>query len=309
MADLNTESLIRAASFQWIKSQYEVHGGSIPRDVLEAGFFYQEQRITVIGPAGIWKPKQFNSIPLSITTVYGGPYDDSFTDDGLLIYRYRGTDPNHRDNAGLREAMQTRTPLIYLHGIVHGRYLPVWPVFIIDDNPQSLSFLVAIDPAYAFGPNTISIAETYTHQPPESALGIRKYVASYTLKRLHQTSFRENVISAYSSNCTFCRLKHRELLDAAHIIPDADPLGDPIVPNGLCLCKIHHAAFDENIVGIDPEYTIHIRRDVLAETDGPMLLHGLQELDQKQIIVPHRKQDRPDPNRLLIRFNEFKKVG
>ncbi|MBN1664824.1 MAG: HNH endonuclease, partial [Deltaproteobacteria bacterium] len=139
-------------------------------------------------------------------------------------------------------------------------------------------------------------------------LRVRKYVAAYTLRRLHQTAFRENVITAYDSSCSICRLKHRELLDAAHIIPDTHPMGDPIVINGLCLCKIHHAAFDQNIVGIDPDYTIHIRSDVLEETDGPMLLHGLQELHNGKLIVPHKIQDRPDRERLEVRYHEFLEI-
>ena len=68
-----------------------------------------------------------------------------FVDGGFLRYRYRGTDPNHRDNVGLRTAMQRQTPLIYLHGIVQGLYEPAWPVFIVEDHPESLTFIVAID--------------------------------------------------------------------------------------------------------------------------------------------------------------------
>lgn len=302
------EDEIRAAAFQWIREQYDTHGGAVPREVLKYGFDFQGQRITVIGPAGIWKPKQFERIPLSITTVAGGPYNDSLAPDGLLVYRYRGNDPNHRDNIGLREAMRTRTPLIYFFGVVPGKYLPIWPVSIIEDHPERLSCLVAVDPAYAFGQPSANAMESAEPLSTESVLGLRKYVAAYTMRRLHQTTFRETVIQAYATSCTLCRLRHRELLDAAHIVPDVAPLGDPIVPNGLCLCKIHHAAFDQNIVGIDPEYTIHVRGDILSETDGPMLLHGLQELHQRQIVLPSRKADRPDPARLELRFNEFKRA-
>jgi hypothetical protein len=38
----------------------------------------------------------------------------------------------HRDNVGLREVFASGLPLIYLHGVVPGRYLAVWPVYIID---------------------------------------------------------------------------------------------------------------------------------------------------------------------------------
>src|SRR5207302_11272379 len=74
-----------------------------------------------------------------------GPYDDSFDESGLLRYRYRGTDPNHPDNRGLRAAMQRRLPLIYFHGVVEGKYLAAWPVFVVGDDPARLAFTVAVD--------------------------------------------------------------------------------------------------------------------------------------------------------------------
>ena len=59
---------------------------------------------SLLGPQGIFKPKIIPQIPLSITTTPKGPYDDSFSYDDFLLYRYRGTDIQHRDNAGLRMA-------------------------------------------------------------------------------------------------------------------------------------------------------------------------------------------------------------
>ena len=55
----------------------------------------------LLGPQGIFKPAMI-TVPLSMTTVPSGPYDDGFDGGGVLHYRYRGTDPFHRDNAGLR---------------------------------------------------------------------------------------------------------------------------------------------------------------------------------------------------------------
>ncbi|TFH46735.1 MAG: hypothetical protein E4G94_01800 [ANME-2 cluster archaeon] len=60
---------------------------------------------------------------------------------------------------------------------------------------------------------------------------------------LHQRGFRERVLLAYHTQCSFCRIKHAELLDAAHIIPDSEPKSLPVVPNGISLCKLHHAGF------------------------------------------------------------------
>jgi hypothetical protein len=85
-----------------------------------------------------------------------------------------------------------------------------------------------------------------------------------------------NVLTAYQESCSICSLRHVQLLDAAPIIPDGEERGNAVVTNGLSLCKIHHAAFDTNILGIRPDYSIEIRDDILLEVDGPMLKHGLQ---------------------------------
>ena len=137
----------------------------------------------------------------------------------------------------------------------------------------------------------------------------RLYLTRQVKVRLHQRLFRERVLRAYQLQCTLCRLRHTELLDAAHIIADANDEGIPIVPNGLALCKIHHAAFDKNIIGISPDYQVRIREDILAEVDGPMLKFGIQSLDKTCIILPRNPIEHPDRDRLKERFDEFMKAG
>ena len=62
------------------------------------------------------------------------------------------------------------------------------------------------------------------------------------------------MLSAYGGRCAISGLPEPRLIDAAHIMADAhEELGQPIVQNGLPLSKIHHAAFDANLIGIDPE--------------------------------------------------------
>jgi hypothetical protein len=75
------------------------------------------------------------------------------------------------------------------------------------------------------------------------------------------------VLRAYQQCCAICRLRHDELLEAAHILPDIHPFGEPVVPNGLALCKLHHAAFDANIIGVTPDLDVTVRLDVLQEID------------------------------------------
>jgi len=114
------------------------------------------------------------------------------------------------------------------------------------------------------------------------------------------------VLRAYESRCALCRLGHPPLLDAAHILPDGHRRGEPVVPNGLAMCKIHHAAYDADIIGIRPDLVVEVRNDVLQEIDGPMLRHGLQEMHGSSISVPRSRRDHPDPTRLEERYEQFR---
>jgi len=87
------------------------------------------------------------------------------------------------------------------------------------------------------------------------------------------------------------------LLDAAHIIPDNLPESKPTIDNGISLCKLHHAAYDSFILGVTPDYIIHVRRDVLEEEDGPVLQHGLQGLHKSMLILPSLKSRVPAETR------------
>jgi putative restriction endonuclease len=304
------EEQLRVAAFKWLEDQVQIHGDVLSRTLLEKGFIFNGQQVTLVGPQGIWKPKMLELVPLSITTVAGGPYNDHFTKDGFLVYRYRGTNKDHRDNVGLREAMKRQVPLIYFHGIVKGKYLAVWPIFIIRDDPATLSFTLAEDDPGSIGLYlNKNLIQNVPYIADDSTYFKRNYITSTIKQRLHQKSFRERVLEAYSNQCAFCRLRHIELLDAAHIISDSDELGEPVVNNGLSLCKIHHAAFDSDIIGLTPEYKIMVRDDILDEKDGPMLRHGIQQFHKQSIILPRSKKLWPDQNRLEIRYKRFREVG
>ncbi len=243
-------------------------------------------------------------MPLSILTapVVEGrerPYDDAVGHDGLLEYRYRGTDVNHRDNRGLREAMKQQVPLVYFMGIVPGKYVAAYPVFVVGDRPDELRFTVSVDD------RRFASLGNLPAEPVETEIR-RRYVTREVQQRVHQREFRERVLEAYQRNCAVCRLKRDKLLDAAHIIGDAHAHGMPVVSNGIALCKLHHSAFDAHIMGVRPDYVIEIREDVLQEVDGPMLIHGLQGWNGRRLRVPRNITMRPDPDRLAERYDLFR---
>jgi putative restriction endonuclease len=127
-------------------------------------------------------------------------------------------------------------------------------------------------------------------------------------QRVHQPAFRARVMLAYEGTCCVCTLKHPELLDAAHITEDGAQGGDPVVTNGLSLCKIHHAAYDRMLLGITSDYEVRINQRLLDEIDGPMLRLGLQEMHRRPLTLPRSRADRPDQERLDLRFQRFSAV-
>jgi putative restriction endonuclease len=115
------------------------------------------------------------------------------------------------------------------------------------------------------------------------------------------------VIPAYAEKCTICRLKERRLLDAAHIRADAHPDGAASISNGLSLCTIHHRAYDEDLVGIDADYKVHIAPRLLEDEDGPML-ELLKTFHRRPISLPRRDTSRPDRELLAERFERFERA-
>ncbi len=298
--DIVTELAVREAMFEELDRRIALSGdGNLSWELTERFSFLGEPiAMRQARGKGINKPRQL-SAALSITTAYRGPnsqrpYEDSIGEDGYPRYKYESTDPNLPTNRAMRAAQQAGLPLAYFIGVRKAVYRPVFPVYVISEDRANLEF------ALSFARHDIGI-DLGSLSAPEKV-----YAARMTRQRLHQPVFREQVLHAYSSTCAVCRLRHPELLDAAHIIGDAEQGGDPVVPNGLALCKIHHAAFDRNFLGITPMLKVQINGNLLAEVDGPMLKHGLQEMHGSTIGVPRSSTARPDPERLETRYEQFK---
>lgn len=266
-------------------------------------FVFDGEPMSLIVQPGIRKPARLTAA-LTIRTTYTrpgapAPYEDEVDPDGGLRYKWRGTDPDHPDNKALREAMNRHAPLAYFYPVARGVYQAIYPVYLVEEDRGAHEFGVDLGERRESG-------YPYQDEGPESTLG-RRYARRLTLHRLHQAVFRPRVLRAYESRCALCRLGHAPLLDAAHILPDNHKRGEPVVSNGLAMCKIHHAAYDANIIGIRPDRVVEVRDDILAEVDGPMLRHGLQEMHGTAIFRPRSRHDRPDPTRLEERYEEFRR--
>lgn len=299
------DTRMRLEAFVQIKNLSERYG-HLTKKELDRGFEFEGRRIPIYNPQrGIFKPRQMEYL-LSIKTVFPRPggriwYDDQrqvhsqiFESDEVVEYAFMGQNPDAADNRWLRIAYENQIPIIYFLGVSPGCYQAMVPTYIVGWDRHSLKAQVA------FG-----IEEKVELAQPPNAVE-RQYALRSVKQRLHQASFREAVITAYAGRCAISGLPEQRLLDAAHIISDKDELlGQPIVPNGLPLSKIHHAAFDAHLIGVDPDYRLHVSERLLDQHDGPML-EGLKQLKGRELRLPNRENDYPDPDRLAVRFEQFK---
>ena len=264
---------------------------------LANGFPFRGRRVPFLNyQKGIYRAAvQTGPAALSIQTSSKSPYDDEVVTDGFL-YAYRAGDVDQPDNRALRAAHDLQVPVVYFIGTRPGWYKPIFPCFVRKDDPAARTVLVA--PGALRGP--VDEPEPVPLEDPIE----RRYAVRETRVRLHQARFRGRVVPAYSSQCAICRLKELRLLDAAHILSDVLEAGEPTIQNGLSLCAIHHRAFDQNLVGVSPDYVVQVSRKLLEDEDGPMLdlLKGSHEIP---LHIPARAADRPDRERLDVRFARF----
>ena len=293
---------IRSSLFASLDVLCAKHGPEVPyRDGLDAGFAFRGRRVPFLNfQKGIYRAAaQRGPAALSVNTSFRSPYDDQETDTGFA-YAYRAGDVDQPDNRALRAAYDLQVPLAYFVGTRPGWYRPAWPVFVTVDDPEGRR--VTLTPGRMVGPYD-EREPLLPHDPIE-----RRYAVRETRVRLHQARFRARVLPAYANQCTICRLKETRLLDAAHIVPDAQIAGEPAVTNGLSLCSIHHRAFDEDLVGVSPDFQVRVHPRLLDEDDGPML-DLLKEAHRSTIVLPRRAMLRPDRELLAVRFERFESVG
>lgn len=307
MAIADPDHLIRRAALTHVRELAHRYDDLVPRSALLDGFWVAGERWSLGSlQNGIYRPARFTG-PAALTLLTAAqrpdrpaPYDDDIDPDGAtILYHYRAGAIDQPDNRALRAAYAEQVPLIYFLGIAPGQLVTAAPVFVVADDPAARLVLLEVG---------LPVADTTPAglvSPPDA----RAYAMRDVRIRLHQQRFRLNVLRAYRQRCAICALKQPELVQAAHIIEDRDIAGIAAVVNGLALCSIHHLAYDRNLLGIDPDGVVHIARRLLDETDGPMLRTGLQGFHRQAIALPRRIEERPDPDRLAVRYERFRDVA
>ena len=297
MWTLDQERVFRESLFNKVIELANAHDGMLSRQELSE-FVYQEEVVRLIDPqGGIWNPgaswtaSPALSATLSINTTLSGIYDDQEVADGLWRYDYQSGGVEGK-NTKLRKAWELQLPIIWFRQQELGRRYVPYLVYVVDDFPELGYCLISPDLSLSLAIKTGDEIQ-------------KRYALREMKQRLHQPAFRARVLSAYGVRCAVCNLQMGALLEGAHITPDSDPNSSTKVNNGISLCTIHHSAYDAALLGIDTDFSIHIRADVMQESDGPMLKYGLQEMHRKDLILPSQQDHWPDLSRLSHRFHEF----
>jgi len=297
MWTLDQERVFRESLFNKVIELANAHDGMLSRQELSE-FVYQEEVVRLIDPqGGIWNPgaswtaSPALSATLSINTTLSGIYDDQEVADGLWRYDYQSGGVEGK-NTKLRKAWELQLPIIWFRQQEIGRRYVPYLVYVVDDFPEFGYCLISPDLSLSLAIKTGDEIQ-------------KRYALRELKQRLHQPAFRARVLSAYGVRCAVCNLQMGALLEGAHITPDSDPNSSTKVNNGISLCTIHHSAYDAALLGIDTDFSIHVRADVMQESDGPMLKYGLQEMQGKDLILPSQQDHWPDLSRLSHRFHEF----
>ncbi|MCY4128038.1 MAG: HNH endonuclease [Gammaproteobacteria bacterium] len=317
MLEDNEDTRMRLEAFRRVQFLQQNNRFISARDI-RFGFQFNDNRIPLVNPQrGIFKPRQMRFL-LSLKTVIPRPGREAWYDDQLHVherlyrgddsveYDFMGTNPEAAENKWLHEAFQNQTPIIYFLGVAPARYEAMMPTFVADWDLNALKARLVFGLPLQEALTDIDLSgQTAISEYPQH-MEERRYALRTVKQRLHQSSFREALIHAYRGRCAVSGIPEPLLLDAAHIAPDGnEQFGQPIVPNGIPLSKIHHAAFDAHLIGIDPDYRLHVSDRLLDRKDGP-LLETLKQLKGTSIHLPQRQVDWPDRERLAMRFEQFK---
>lgn len=288
----NEQDAIRDNVFGWLDARRNAGAYEYSRDEL-INYTFNGTRIPLLDTGrGIRNPADFDSTLTVMTSSKRTGYSDGISPEGLVTYSYQSREGG--DNVKLRNAFERGDPLVYFLGVRPGYFVAFYPVYIVHDDPTRRVVSIALDESLRYFDDPLNLKEYE-----------RRYAERLVRTRLHQPMFRARVLRAYGTACAICELKHAELLDAAHITADAHIDGVAEVTNGLALCKIHHASYDRNLLGITPDYEVRIDQALLDEVDGPMLRHGLQDMHGRPLRLPSRRVDHPSKVRLAEKFALF----
>ena len=254
-------------------NNFIVYGG-------QAGIYRDNNRTSKISETPEGLVVSILSTPLSI---YGDLVD---WENGELIYMYPQTKrhPSFDNNEvkALRTNFKYNIPFFYIYSERNNKDTKeVWLGWVIDDHPDSKSFLVKFSDKYIKEDVLIDSYEAEDDYEPHTKP--RKKVSSKTTSRPGQAKFRFKLMQRYGSKCAFCDISEKKLLEAAHLIPVGDKHNGSDHPaNGLMLCRNCHKLQEEGLVLIEPDtYKLRTKQEGMTLLELKIKRKNLNHLENK----------------------------
>ena len=127
-------------------------------------------------------------------------------------------------------------------------------------------------------------------------------------RRINQSFFRNTVLSSYENRCCITGINNNKLLHACHIVGWSENEANRTNPqNGLCLNVLFHKAYDENLIGISPDYEIYVSEEFFgAKLDSvdSSTREYIKSINHRKLIMP--KRFLPDRDLLAVHFSLYK---
>lgn len=116
--------------------------------------------------------------------------------------------------------------------------------------------------------------------------------------RLAQRFFRRSVLASYNCRCCITGIALKPLLIASHILPWSDYPAQRADPrNGLCLSRLHDAAFDRGLIAFDDDRRLLLSRELRDATTNRVLNESFLPFEGAPLRLPEKFQ--PDPAFLI----------
>ena len=110
---------------------------------------------------------------------------------------------------------------------------------------------------------------------------------SVTKHRRGQDYFRDIVLNNYDNRCAITGLPIRELLIASHILPWRSHETERLnVRNGICLNRLHDAAFDQGLITFDDDLCLLLSSRLKTHLPHQSVIAHFEAYEGKSLCLP-----------------------
>lgn len=273
-AEIESELNHRLQIWDELKARFDIE--NVPSGILRELRIYGGQQ-------GIWVDKQRtrtispNGVTVSLKHS-GRHYADELFEDGLN-YHYPDTDRLGHDESEIDATKETQKLGLPLFVIIEkkGGLRKVRLAWVENWNDKARIFLIKFGD---YPPVPTSLESDDADFAPFDTSERGKHLVK---SRPQQYRFKFDVLNRYQVKCAFCDIDVPSVLEAVHLIPKSnDGTDDP--RNGLVLCATHHRAFDNGLIGIQPDnLELHFKKSYSAE-----MLHVKHSSLRHLSNLPHK---------------------